>query len=451
MTNLDACSKWFAVIGVTLSLISEAGTYIALLLSAICCLVARRQHRSPNSPAVWNAFFSGLKTGRFSSWLILAVVLWFLEGLLAAALNGHLPRGSHLYKALLALVAVVGYSVLPALNQVFWRRFVLSVLVSGALAACAGGMQYKKGAFLFENSIMSVMERADHREYRGQLYIPGTKRRAATGPLRNRIKTSTIILWTLALVMSLTVVATKVREKLALLALTLLFLGFSVLTFANAGLGAAACGLSALGVGLVIPKSRAWLAPALTAAFVMGTISVVTLGLQGPLDAGALAEAGKLGVRSFAWAHGLLVLGAYPLMGSGFATYSRVAPDFFVDPVLTHSHTINAHCQHLTTLAEGGVLGFLPWVLVLILIGRGLGQAWQVESKSEDLPFRAMRVGATFVMVALLPVSFVHDPLFHPSVAALFWLTVGVVGYVGTEATRRLNATKEMVSGKLSE
>ena len=155
-----------------------------------------------------------LRERRWWSLLVLAVLVWIGEGLLASLVHGNVPRTSHLYKAFLALTAVVGYLVVPSFNALFWRRLVLGALLGASISSAAGYMQVSRGLFPMEQWLMSEAEKTQSNHYRGQLYVPGTHTKAATGPLRNRIKTSVTLVWVLGIFLGLSVMAkTWARES----------------------------------------------------------------------------------------------------------------------------------------------------------------------------------------------------------------------------------------------
>ena len=92
-------ARWFAVVGVTVALISEAMTYLALLLSAICWLIADWKQHELTVQGLWGQFVQALGQRKWWAWFLLAAIVWIVEGLLAAAIQGNSPRSSHLYKA----------------------------------------------------------------------------------------------------------------------------------------------------------------------------------------------------------------------------------------------------------------------------------------------------------------------------------------------------------------
>ena len=146
-----------------------------------------------------------------------------------------------------------------------------------------------------------------------------------------------------------------------------------------------------------------------------------------------------MSIRGFAWSHGLKVVEGYPILGAGLGTYSRSSRQFFLDPELAFSYTINSHCQHLTAWAEGGPIGGLAWLVIVGLIAWAIQRIWLIRVASDDDVFSAQRLAVTFVLVGIFFLSFVHDFLFHPSVAALFWMVVGLAGYLALGEKPDLN------------
>ncbi len=387
-------------------------------------------------PRAWACAVEGLKNRRWWAIFILALTVWILEGLLAALIQGNQPRVSHLYKAILALTAVVGYQVLPSFDSFFWRKLILGALLGAGIASSAGYMQYNQGLFPMERMLMSEAEKTDTRHYRGQLYIPGTHTKAATGPLRNRIKTSVTLVWLFGLLAGLSLLAKTLAQRMGLLGLVGLAGVFSFYTFAKAGFWASVlclCGVLALHW---IPVFRKTLLGVLTLTFVLGMAFVITTGASYPADAKVPLEANKISVRGFAWSHGLKVVQGYPLFGAGLGTYSRASREFFLEPELAFSYTINSHCQHLTAWAEGGLPGGAAWLSIVGLMLWALQRSWLREPLKGDSGFSAQRMAVTFILVAVFLLSFVHDFLFHPSVAALFWMLVGLAGKLALKDER---------------
>ncbi len=435
-------AKWFAVLGVSVALISEAITYLALLFSSIFWLIADWKQQKMSIPKALATFKGALRMRRWWSLFIVAGLVWIVEGLVAALVQGNEPRVSHLYKAFLILTMVVGYRVLPSFCAVFWRRLMFGALLGAGIAAGAGYMQLNHGGFPMERLLMSKAEKTDKSHYRGQIYVPGTHTKAATGPLRNRIKTSVSLVWFLGLFIGLSSLARTWSLKAALGVVILGLGAFSYFTYAQAGWAASALCLVGLSLVHFVPALRKLLLGTLSLSLVAGMAFVVSTGAGYPSDVAAPVSADKMSVRGFSWAHGLKVIESYPLLGSGLGTYSRASKEFFIDPELAFSHTINTHCQHLTAWAEGGPVGGLAWLSMMVLLIWGIHRSWQSKRSSVDLPFQAQRLAGTFIVVTIFILSFVHDFLFHPSVAALFWMVAGLIGYLA-----QVEDSPELVNG----
>lgn len=433
MTILYQSSRWAAVLGASLCLCSEKITYIALMVSAVLWLLADWKYHQLSPTRAWEMFGKALKTRQWWAWFMLACFIWVAEGLFAGLIQNHVPPTSHLYKSFLVLAAVVGYRVLPSFNRLFWKRLILGVLLGGVFASGAGFMQYNKGGFPMETLLMSSAEKTEKRHYRGQLYIPGTRDKAATGPLRNRIKTSVTLLWVFALLIGLTQIVDTQIARCSLFVLGVLFAAFSMLTFAKAGAGAALLCLLGSLVLQEVAAFRRVLGLTLCIIFIIGMSFVgLTATNYAPNVKAPIAE-DKVSIRGFAWSHGVKVVREYPVLGVGLGAYARVSPSVFIDPELARSYTVHSHCQHLTALAEGGPLGFSAWILLIGLIGGALQKSWLVKSHPADAEFKALRLAVTYILLSVFLVSFVHDVLFHPSVAALFWVIVGLGGYLSLE------------------
>ena len=432
-------ARWFAVLGISVALVSEAITYLALLISSFCWLAADWKSQDFNLRRVFDVFWGALRERRWWSLFVLAVLVWIGEGLLASLVHGNVPRTSHLYKAFLALTAVVGYLVVPSFDALFWRRLVLGALLGAGISSAAGYMQVSRGLFPMEQWLMSEAEKTQSNHYRGQLYVPGTHTKAATGPLRNRIKTSVTLVWVLGIFLGLSVMTRTWASRVAV-ALILAGLGaFSYFTSAKAGWGASLLCLAGVAALHFIPWFRKLLLTGLVAAFIGAMGFVVGTGLNYPADVSAPVSADKISVRGFAWAHGLKVIEGFPALGSGLGTYSRVSPDYFRDPELAFSYTINSHCQHLTAWAEGGPIGGTAWLVIMFLMALAMHRIWQPNNSCIESCHRAQRLGVTFTLAAVFILSFVHDFLFHPSVAALFWMVAGWVGALAYRDLRTLS------------
>jgi len=217
---------------------------------------------------------------------------------------------------------------------------------------------------------------------------------------------------------------------MGLVALAVLFGIFSFYTFAKAGFGVSVLCLFGVIVLQYIPSFRKLILGVLTAAFVVGMGFVIVTGANYATDVAAPIATDKVSIRGFAWSHGLKVVQGYPLLGAGLGTYSKSSRAFFLDPDLAFSYTINGHCQHLTAWAEGGPIGALAWLSIIGLIAWAIHKSWSMNALTRGVEFSCQRVTVTFVLVAVFLMSFVHDFLFHPSVAALFWMMVGLSGYL---------------------
>jgi O-antigen ligase len=183
-------------------------------------------------------------------------------------------------------------------------------------------------------------------------------------------------------------------------------------------------------VGLAVlgrqPALRRWLGPALLVAAV--GLAVVVVAGAAAADISGGAPPGKWAAREWIWGHALRLAGDHLWLGSGLGTYAQVSPAYFADPQRGIAFTLNAHNQHLTALAEGGLVGFAAWAVLWLGVGVALHRAWAMSLPPVAETWRRM---ATGYLLAFLPLSFVHDVLFHPVAALLVWLSVGVVLALG--------------------
>jgi len=381
--------------------------------SAWGAAVFRRRHAS--APAARAGIFDADKT----AWLLVAAIgVWFVLGLLSAATHGHVPRFSHLNKALMAVGLVAGALYVRRVDPAELRVLAWLLVTGGAIAGLAGLAQIIWGAFPGE-SLLATRDRG----WMGQLYLPGTMERVAAGTLRNRMKMAEAWLLVAA---ALSAATFHARGHLARVGAALGLNGVAALLYLTAVKAAFVIALVAL-VALILLEKSSWLRRllpyALVAVFLAGLGTVLAIAITAP-PGPAPVGAGSLAARRWIWSRAWQYFGEAPFFGIGLGTYSRVVLGDLGEGF--RALTNNAHCQHLTALVEGGIFGFAAWLAVCAAIGSLLVRAW-LSGAAPAAASRAVRHAATFFVLSLFAMSFVHDVLFHPNTAALFWAAVGTL------------------------
>ena len=228
----EASSVWLLRLGALLVPLSEGGAQIALLAALALHLPAALR------PQGWAHRSCSARPARAATWVLAAGLAgWLLVGLLGMVAAGLAPRSSSLNKLVLAVAMFLGMGLVVRTDAAELKRLLLFLLAGTALASAAGLAQLAFGSFPGERWLEDPS-----RPWRGQLYIPGTGERAATGTLRNRMKFAEMLLFALAGgSAALAVSRSRWRSAAALLVALLVMLG---LTFTKASLGGAAVALA---------------------------------------------------------------------------------------------------------------------------------------------------------------------------------------------------------------
>ncbi|SDD66225.1 O-antigen ligase family protein [Aquimonas voraii] len=161
-----------------------------------------------------------------------------------------------------------------------------------------------------------------------------------------------------ALVMSLPLLALAWRPRRALRNALIVGLPMALMLYAiylthsrGALLGIAVLGLMAL---------RGWLGSLRTAVIgALGLVLAMGLGLAGGREFSTQEQ--SAGQRIEAWYEGLQMFRENPLFGVGYGAF-------------TDYHPLTAHNSFVLCFAELGLVGLLPWVALLVLAWRELGQ-----------------------------------------------------------------------------
>ncbi len=405
--------------------VSEGGAEIALLLTLGLMGLTRVFSKAGDPPCSLSAFGHGqrfflARADPLLRALIVAVIFYLGFGLMAAFISGIPIHASQLKKILYILLLPIGMLALPRDARNFRELRMLFICLSAgfALALCAGLSQYFTGWFVGER----LLHHPTPGVWPGQLYIPGTGDKAATGTLRNRIKMSEMLVFGMAAALSAFRVSSGKWTRLAIALGTAMLLVHLTLTHAKTALLAVAVGSGGWFLLLRWPWLRSRLGTVLAAGLLLPVSTVVFLGARLlPLTEKTGTDA--LSSRMWAWKHAVQLFIDHPVWGTGIGTYTAAARPLFENPQETLA--INAHNQHLTPLAEGGVVGFVCWLAIMMVLGLLLRRAWQWKGLSPLMQVR--RDLATLFLFFSLILSWVHDVLYHPVMAGLVWISVGIL------------------------
>ena len=362
------------------------------------------------------AFFNALRTrawSRFPRTIAIPIAVWF-SLLVASALTAS----SHRSEAIAALERPAGGALLAWVVCVTcntehrWRR-VLQALAFGGLGLALIAVAEAARIPTVVDWLAAVHD--------GSIPIGDVPRVAAT--LSHPNETAMLLELALPLLIACAWAAgARWRLPLAVGALvTLLAIG---LTFSRAGIVSA---LAALGVLTSVCLARG--APrhlvvlgvvVLALPLAVGWATLMDPGLDRRLLAGIDESSVEQPSRTQFWSVAIDMLQDHPLLGVGpdnfrwlFASYSGIQAD---------NLGIHAHDQYLETLADTGVLGFLAFLWLLIVVTRGAIQG-------------ALRTNDTWLwrtaLLASLTAWLVHAVLddferFWPTSIA-FWLIVGLI------------------------
>jgi len=130
--------------------------------------------------------------------------------------------------------------------------------------------------------------------------------------------------------------------------------------------------------------------------------------------------------RAFIWSRALEIIRDHPLLGVGFANYSRAGARYYdrVDPGFPMRTW--AHNTELSILAETGPLGLAALLWVFAAAARAL--LARVRAREP------IALGALAALTALLVVGQAHDVLYDTKVMYALWLALGLSLSPGTSA-----------------
>ncbi|MBN1526074.1 MAG: O-antigen ligase family protein [Candidatus Omnitrophica bacterium] len=142
---------------------------------------------------------------------------------------------------------------------------------------------------------------------------------------------------------------------------------------------------------------------------------------------GAVTSFGGIAERNTMWSNGWKIFKQHPVIGSGintfFVNYMNIREDEYKGKKGSYAH----NC-YLQIAADTGLLGlsaFLAFAAALVWRARHL------ISKTEDALLRCMQAGLALGMIAYLVHAFTDTNLFSLNLAALFWVSAGLLASMG--------------------
>ena len=218
--------------------------------------------------------------------------------------------------------------------------------------------------------------------------------------------------------------ASKEVNELILIAATVLTMSLSlVLTMSRSGITCFAVILTVMAC-VVATRHRTKSHAVVGAAFVLSLLFVVVgrVGAQTILQRFAAADWSQYNGRIGLWHDAFRVVHAFPWTGSGLNTYGFAMFAYqTVDPT---GHTVEAHNDYLQLAAEGGVLVFVP---ALVLVALFVREVWRrFRERRDDGMTSWLRMGAVTGLVAIAVQETVDFSLQVPGNAALFCVLAAV-------------------------
>lgn len=338
-----------------------------------------------------------------------ALGTWATIGVASALLQEHSVRTSSLNYALMAFAVLLGLELARFSDRARLARLGSALLVGAAVAAVLGILQLVLGEFPGESLL------ADGR-VRGQRYIPGTRVLAATGTLQHRLKMSEVWLAILAAAGALRVWGWSVVRVSGI---GLAVFGLIALTYAKAAIGAALIAIAAHALVKVAPRLANWLYAAAGLAIVGAAPLAFWLGAR--TTPRLPVPQGSLEVRPWLWSLAYDLFAESPIFGTGLGTYYGQAKPRVISGYDVHS--FGAHQELVTVTVETGVVGGVLFAAALALGGVALLHA---RATAVSRPQRALVTFALLCFSAYAVLGVVHDFLFNPTTAILFWTSLGV-------------------------
>jgi O-antigen ligase len=339
------------------------------------------------------------------SWPVLAYVGWMCLG---ASLAGRWPTGTGVSRALEWCAVPLGVWALADRPAREWR-ILGGVVAGGFLVSCvAAGLQsFGWWPPLEAFAPLRFTKIPFQHVYEPVQGSPG--RFMGGGLLFHRLKFAHVGALTVLFALPF---ALKGRGRVRWIAGATAGLGaVAVLLFPLTR--AAAVALVAAAAGVAVVSSRRRLRAAAAGALLVVAMSAAAFssqGLRGRFEASLSGEGS--GHRLQLWESGLNAVRSAPVLGVGAGRFvpRLYAPEGASPEVL--SLNAKAHNQLLTIAAEGGLVGLLLFLWMLISFVRRLwGEAPEAIGALGGLLFFAL-------------ISMLHDPLFHPVVAMALMLAI---------------------------
>lgn len=332
---------------------------------------------------------------------------WFLCGigmLLGSGEGALKPSEIFRHVTILATPAVfLSVRSMPA--QVTRRAAQLAFVVLG-LSALFGLYQWMSGTHP-----MVFLARADS-AIASQAHIPGQHGSlAATGFYFHRLKMAHVLTLGIGAGICLTWARPKSRF------VTMVFTGILVAclfgTFAKAAIGAT--GIAGFIVLILLAEPRQRQFAVALAVFGSALLLLSGAGLLHSLEA-------SLSIREMIWQQATEVIHDYPA-GVGVGNYSSIIGRYY-DYVMPAFHVRTyPHHMLLAWWVESGIGGMVAvaggWLLTVFHAARVVLQR---EASQEQ---RSLSAALVFSLVSFWIIGLTHDVLYHPSVALMFFSTMG--------------------------
>jgi hypothetical protein len=333
--------------------------------------------------------------------------IWFLCGLgmMLVSEEGAL-KPSEVFRHVTILATPAVFLTVRSLPAEFTHRAAQITLVILGLSALFGLYQWVTGTHP-----LAFLARADS-AIASQARIPGQPESlAATGFYFHRLKMAHVL--TLGIGAGICLVLARMKSRPTLIGFTGLLFACLLGTFAKAAIGATVVAGFIVLVLVADPRQRLF---ALTfAALGCGLLVLSGAGLFHSLEA-------SLSIREMIWQQATEVIHDYPA-GVGVGNYSSIIGRYY-DYVMPAFHVRTyPHHMCLAWWAESGVAGMVAvaggWLLT------GFHGARVVILKHSSKEQRALSAALVFSLVSFWIIGLTHDVLYHPSVALMFFSTMG--------------------------
>jgi O-antigen ligase len=137
--------------------------------------------------------------------------------------------------------------------------------------------------------------------------------------------------------------------------------------------------------------------------------------------------------RGTMWNNAWKIFKQHPVIGNGintfFVNYMNVRDDEYKGKKGSYAH--NCYFQMAADIGIVGLLGFLAFIAFLIF--RGMSSA----IRTEDAFLRSLQVGLVLGIIAYLIQSIFDTNLYSLNLAALFWISAGVLAAAGNISCER--------------